>query len=409
MSTPGVLTSPAVLGRSRTADETGLFSELRRSVDTLTERVLEQILGAEDDYADSTLPREVLRSIVEENIIALLDALSGAAVVLDAPRRAGRVKAENGIPMASLLHGYRLAGLQLWEEMQARAVGPERADALLRHSSRLWGLVDTFSGEAAGAYRGIIEERERRDERARSVMLLRILDGTAGSGEVAGLLRALGLPDRATHVVAAAERRSTGEDPLPGLAQRLLGAGIPSAWTTWHGEVVGLLACRDASGVERAQELVGATARSRVGLSRPFTSVATAAAAVEQARIAIACLDGSGEGTHRYGSAPLDVLVVAQPELAAELRDGVLAGLLAPGVRDGDVLIATLEAWFATSGSSSATAKRLHCHRNTVLHRLGRVHALTGRSTTNPAEAAELYVAVRAVLLGDARPQLPPV
>src|SRR5690242_5764476 len=119
MSTPGVLTSPAVLGTSRTADETGLFSELRRSVDTLTERVLEQILGAEDDYADSTLPREVLRSIVEENIIALLDALSGAAVVLDAPRRAGRVKAENGIPMASLLHGYRLAGLQLWEEMQA--------------------------------------------------------------------------------------------------------------------------------------------------------------------------------------------------------------------------------------------------------------------------------------------------
>ena len=399
MSNPGVLTSPTAQGTSRARDETGLFTEMLRSVDSLTEGVLEQILGAEDDYAESTLPRDVLHSIVEDNVIAMLNALSGAEVVLDAPRRAGRVKAENGIPMASLLHAYRLAGLQMWEEMQARAVGPERADELLRHSSRLWGLVDTFSGEAAGAYRGIIEERERRDEQARSVMLLRILDGTAGSGEVAGLLRALGLPDRAIHVVAAAERRSTGEDPLPALAERLLGAGIPSAWTTWQGEVVGLLACRDASGVERAQQLVAATARSRVGLSRPFTSVATAAAAVEQARIAIACLDGSSEGTHRYGSAPLDVLVVAQPALAAELRDGVLAGLLSPEVRDGDVLIDTLEAWFATSGSSAATAKRLHCHRNTVLHRLGRVHALTGRLTTNPAEAAELYVAIRAARL----------
>ncbi len=399
MSNPGVLTSPTAQGTSRAPDETGLFTEMLRSVDSLTEGVLEQILGAEDDYAESTLPRDVLHSIVEDNVIAMLNALSGAEVVLDAPRRAGRVKAENGIPMASLLHAYRLAGLQMWEEMQARAVGPERADELLRHSSRLWGLVDTFSGEAAGAYRGIIEERERRDEQARSVMLLRILDGTAGSGEVAGLLRALGLPDRAIHVVAAAERRSTGEDPLPALAERLLGAGIPSAWTTWQGEVVGLLACRDASGVERAQQLVAATARSRVGLSRPFTSVATAAAAVEQARIAIACLDGSSEGTHRYGSAPLDVLVVAQPALAAELRDGVLAGLLSPEVRDGDVLIDTLEAWFATSGSSAATAKRLHCHRNTVLHRLGRVHALTGRLTTNPAEAAELYVAIRAARL----------
>jgi len=399
MSTSGVLTSSAALDASRSPDETGLFADLRRNVDTLTEGVITQILGAEDDYAESALPGDVLRSIVEENVCAMLDALAGGEVTLDAPRRAGRVKAENGIPMASLLHAYRLAGLQLWDEMQARAVGPERADELLRNSSRLWGLVDTFSGEAAGAYRGIIEERERRDEQARSVMLLRILDGTAGSGETAGLLRALGLPDRATHVVAAAERHSSGEDPLPGLAQRLLGAGIPSAWTTWQGELVGLLACRDAAGLERAQALVAATARSRVGLSRPFTGVAAAPSAVEQARIAIACLDGSSEGTHCYGSAPLDVLVVAQPGLAAELRDGVLAGLLAPEVRDGGVLIDTLEAWFATSGSSAATAKRLHCHRNTVLHRLGRVHALTGRSTTNPAEAAELYVAIRAARL----------
>jgi len=399
MSTPGVLTSSAAPAASRTPDETGLFSELRRSVDTLTEGVLAQILNAEDDYADSTLPADVLRSIVEENVCAMLEALAGGEVTLDAPRRAGRVKAENGIPMASLLHAYRLAGLQLWDEMQARAVGPERADELLRHSSRLWGLVDTFSGEAAGAYRGIIEERERRDEQARSVMLLRILDGTAGSGEIAGLLRALGLPDRAMHLVVAAERRTTGEDPLPALAERLLGVGIPAAWTTWQGEVVGLLACRDTAGVQRAHELVAATARSRVGLSRPFTSVSSAATAVQQARIAIACIDDSLQGTHQYGSAPLDVLVVAQPGLAAEVRDGVLAGLLAPEVRDRDVLIDTLETWFATSGSSADTAKQLHCHRNTVLHRLGRVHALTGRSTTNPAQAAELYVAIRAARL----------
>ena len=396
MSTQELLTSadPAV-----PHDANGLFGEMRRSVDARTARVPVGVFGAGDDYADRPRPGEVLRSIVEENIFAMLDALGGGEVSLDAPRRAGRVKAKHGIPMASLLHAYRLAGLQLWDEMQVRAVGPERADELLRHSSRLWGLVDTFSGEAAGAYRGVIEERERRDEQARSVMLLRILDGTSGSGESAGLLRALGLPDRAVHVVAAAERRTSGEEPLPGVFDRLSAAGVASAWTTWQGEVVGLLACRDLSGVARASELVAARARSRVGLSRPFTGVATAPAAVEQARLAIACLDGSDEGTHVYGSAPLDVLVVAQPTLAAELRDGVLAGLLAPEVRDGDVLLDTLEAWFTTSGSTTATATHLHCHRNTVLHRLGRIHALTGRSTGSPAESAELYVALRAARL----------
>ena len=41
----------------------------------------------------------------------------------------------------------------------------------------------------------------------------------------------------------------------------------------------------------------------------------------------------------------------------------------------------------------------LHCHRNTVGYRLGRIAELTGRSVGRPAEAAELYAAVRAVRL----------
>jgi PucR C-terminal helix-turn-helix domain/GGDEF-like domain len=382
----------------------GLSPELRRAVDAITATVIDQIVGGEDAYAETPLPREVLRSIVEENISALLDALSGEEVSLDAPRRAGRVKAEYGIPMVSLLHAYRIAGLQMWEEMQERAVGGNRTDELLQHSTRLWGLIDTFSGEAAEAYRDFIEERGRRDEQARGVVLLRLLDGSAGTGEVAAILRAIGLPDRASYLVVGAERRSTGEDPLPDVTERLLRAGVSSAWTTWQGEVVGLLACRDSAGVERAQKIVSATARSRVGLSRPFTSVPAASAAVEQARIAIACIDSSGAGTHTYGTAPLDVLIAAQPALAAELLDDVLAGLLAPEVRDGQILIDTLEAWFATTGSTTATAQRMHCHRNTVLHRLGRIQTLTGRATTDPAQAAELYVAVRAARLAGPGP-----
>lgn len=383
---------------------TGLCPELHRAVHAITETVIDQIVGGEDAYVETPLPRDVLHSIVEENIAALLDALSGEDISLDAPRRAGRVKAEFGIPMVSLLHAYRLAGLQLWDEMQARAVGVNRTDELLLFSTRLWGLIDTFSGAAAEAYRDFIDERERRDEQARGVVLLRILDGSASSREVPAILRAIGLPDRAVYLVVGGERRSTGEDPLPEVAERLLRVGVTSAWTTWQGEEVGLLACRDAAGIERAHEVVAATAHSRVGVSRPFSEVTAAPTAVHQARIAIACIGQSDAGTHTYGSAPLDVLVAAQPGLAAELLDGVLAGVLAPEVRDSQVLIDTLEAWFATSGSTTATAQRLHCHRNTVLHRLGRVHALTGRSTTDPAQAAELYVAVRASRLAASDP-----
>ena len=44
-------------------------------------------------------------------------------------------------------------------------------------------------------------------------------------------------------------------------------------------------------------------------------------------------------------------------------------------------LLQTLAAWLATGGSAGRTAAHLYCHRNTVLNRLRRVEALSGRST----------------------------
>jgi DNA-binding PucR family transcriptional regulator len=64
------------------------------------------------------------------------------------------------------------------------------------------------------------------------------------------------------------------------------------------------------------------------------------------------------------------------------------------------VLLDTLEAWFAADGSTAEAGRRLHCHRNTVLYRLGKVAELTGRSVSRPAQAAELYVGLRAIRLG---------
>lgn len=64
-------------------------------------------------------------------------------------------------------------------------------------------------------------------------------------------------------------------------------------------------------------------------------------------------------------------------------------------------LLATLDAWFASKGSTSDAAARLHYHRNTVLYRLRRIGDLTGRDFMNPAQAAELFVGLRAFQLGE--------
>ena len=388
---------------SENVDSADFFLELVDSVDALAEGVVDQILAGENAYAENPMSRELLYSIVNENISALLATLAGTTDSLAAARRAGRIKAEHGIPMASLLHAYRLAGLQLWDEMMARSVGTKRAEVLLHLSSDVWGIIDRFSGAAVESYRAFVDERDRRDEQARSVMLLSLLDGTAAPGEIGRLLRALELPGHASYLVVAAERSSSGADPVPEVHGRLRAVGISSAWTAWKGEYVGLIALSHRADVDRAISVVSAAATSRVGISRPFTQLSASPSAVGQARISVECIAATGVGIHRYGSAPLDLLLVAQPGYGAELRDVIFARLLGPDSADAAVLLDTLEAWFDADGSTANAGKRMHCHRNTVLYRLGRIAELTGRSVSRPAEASELYAALRAMRLGGTR------
>ena len=392
---------PLTLVPDRAGSE--FFLDLFDSVDALSDGVVEQILVGENEYAENPMSREMLYDIVRENIAALLSTLAGSTTSLEAPRRAGRVKAEHGIPMASLLHAYRLAGLQLWNEMMSRAVGADRAEMLLRLSSDVWGIIDRFSGEAAESYRAWVDERDRRDEQARSVMLLSLLDGSATPGEVGRLLRALGLPEHGTYVVVAAERSSSGEDPVPMVPAALREYGIASAWTAWKGEYVGLLGRAGRIEVEVAASALASAATSRVGVSSIFTDLSVAPSAVAQARMSIECGGSPGGSVHLYGSAPVDLLLVAQPGYGMELRNAVFGRMLADSVHDGDVLLDTLEAWFESDGSTLDAGIRMHCHRNTVLYRLGRIADLTGRSVSKPTEASELYVALRAVRLGGLR------
>jgi hypothetical protein len=398
--------SPGIHGSvdaAQDADSAVFFLELVDSGDALTEGVVDQILVGENEYSENPMSRELLYSIVSENISALLATLAGTSDSLAAARRAGRVKAEHGIPMASLLHAYRLAGLQLWDEMMARSIGTQRTETLLHLSSDVWGIIDRFSGAAAESYRAFVDERDRRDEQARSVMLLSLLDGSAAPGEIGRLLRALELPEHASYLVIAAERSSSGADPVPEVHERLRAAGISSAWTTWKGEYVGLIGLSHRTDIDRAISTVSVGARSRVGISRPFTQLSASPTAVGQARMSVECIASPGVGIHRYGSAPLDLLLVAQPGYGAELRDGVFSKLLGPNSVDGAVLLDTLEAWFDADGSTSDAGRQMHCHRNTVLYRLGRIAELTGRSVSRPAEASELYAALRAVRLGGIR------
>lgn len=71
----------------------------------------------------------------------------------------------------------------------------------------------------------------------------------------------------------------------------------------------------------------------------------------------------------------------------------VLGGLRALPPAERDRLLETVRAW-ARTGSVSAVARELWCHRNTVLNRLRRCTELTGRDVTVPDQATVLLLAL---------------
>lgn len=92
-----------------------------------------------------------------------------------------------------------------------------------------------------------------------------------------------------------------------------------------------------------------------------------------------------------------EALLLSSPEVAGRLVAVWLGPLLALPPAELEPLLRTLEAWVATGGSTTHTAERVHCHRNTVLNRLRRIAALTGQERFDGVPPLELGLALRAL------------
>jgi hypothetical protein len=365
-----------------------VLERLLDTVDSLADELTAQILAGDESYAQSPLlDHDRLRAIVHENLRTILVTLRGGAASLEVARAAGRLKAEQGLPLAALLHAFRIGGRFIWDRLVTDDLDPDTATTLLRKGSEVWAVVDEYSGAAAEAYQAALDDRAARDSAARRLMLTSVFDGTTGNISAAWeILRVLHLDRHGPLVVVAIEG---GEPP------RL---GVDCEWMESAGGWIGLLALTSEQRKEPVLERLGAGS-ARVGMSRPFSSPMDAPKARREAEIALLCLPPGLSGTHAYGSSPIALLAAVSPDTAAEVVTAVFGPLRAMSPDEQAVLLDTLEAWFAAGGSTTEAAKRLHCHRNTVLYRLNRVAELTQRRITDPRACAELYVGLRAARL----------
>ncbi|GAA1721610.1 helix-turn-helix domain-containing protein [Fodinicola feengrottensis] len=383
-----------------------LAGVLLRRVDELADQLLSDLPHDSHTANNSAgLPRQEVRRCCEDNLASLLRILgSGEPVgghLFDTARQTGRLRAEQQVPLDTVLSTYRLGGRVLWEalvDLAKRDDGIDR-DSLLDLASTVWAMIDSVSAEVAGAYRRAELELLRTDEQRRYALLDDLL---ANRGEDTVVARAaadaLDLPVDATYVVVTAAASEDGRPSLRTPGDMLAIRGIRSLWQQRSETLTGLVVVPQPA-LTGLIMLLERIARGPVGLSPRVHGLVEVATGY---RLALLALRTVRRGTTQVASLDdrlQEALLVESPELAARLVTCALGPLFALPQRESDMLIDTLRAWLDANCSASNTAERLYCHRNTVLNRLHRLEDLLVVPMYDPRGQVQLRLALAALEL----------
>ncbi|KAA1397806.1 PucR family transcriptional regulator [Aeromicrobium ginsengisoli] len=374
--------------------------QLADDVDRLT-RVLSEQIAAKEPYYSETLGIGPLMDSVRPNILAILSAISGDHddEVTAPPRETGRRRAEQGAPLAVVQRAYRLGMSSIWDELVKKlGSDPSTVQHLLQSAATFWNTLDEYLEILSAAYREFEVEQTQRNTRLREVALTALFHGTHATGlTISGVATALRLPARGTFVVVATDPLPAGKDGALVSTDRTLAAcGVHTAWRSDIDGEVGLIALSRRYPIERLTDHLTTLQLGRVGVSEIFTSVSEATAAAVDARAARGAAAPGSNAVMRYEQARVAVLLASEQEVSADLVRDVLGGLTVLPADEQNLLMGTLRAWFEAKGSTAEAAKLLHCHPNTVRYRMAKLCQATGRTPTEPIDAAHLYLAMEA-------------
>ncbi|MGW6841687.1 PucR family transcriptional regulator [Streptomyces sp. NPDC054958] len=401
---------------------------MERIIEEIREDLSRRLAVAADRLADRTLAedpayaallgraelRERIHDTLHQAVEGLLRGARGLPVELADARAVGALRAEQGLPLASLLRTHRRGGRLLWQSLTEAVTAHDRAalPGLLPGASVLWDVVDQMADAMTESYRRTETAHGDRDRERRAALLDVLLDGADGPSateEAAAAAAAqLGLPERGRFavVVLAAEGPGTPSappaPPAPSAAPAPApGSGVASAprvlWRFRADGEVGLVELGHHP-LESVRDLL-APLGVRAGVGPVVTAPAELPRAHRLAALALRTVpESEGPRTALLDERLPAALVAAQAELAGRLRQVVLGPVLALPAEDRRTLLTTLGTWLACQGSTTDAAQRLYCHRNTVSNRLRRVEQLTGRSLSDPRHVVELALAHAAVL-----------
>lgn len=315
----------------------------------------------------------------------------------------GRVEMRQGRTLQALLAAYRVGAQVAWRRfVEAGERAGLQPATLYRLGEAIFAYIDEISGESIEGYAAeqsaVAGERHRR--RARLVLLLCADPPPAPEVLRAAATRAAWTPPAR---IAALLVDGTEPDPLasrlgPGSVAAVLDgaegvSGLSSDGPA--GRVLAFVPDPDAPGRRAQLELAVGEWPAALG---PTVAIGASARSAARARRALDLrMSGAlgGEGLVIAGDHTADLLLHADPRLAAEFAAARLAPLdeLRPSARTR--LTSTLAAWLERQGRIDETARALEIHPQTVRYRLGQLREVFGTALDDADARFELELALR--------------
>ncbi len=369
-------------------------AEIRLRLPAVAERVVTAIIDDVPSYEDafSGPMGETIRNAVQLALGGFLSLAAGrrgsdprtpAAPAVEGAYQLGRGEARSGRSTDALLSAYRIGARVSWHEMSTTAVhNGLDAETLVSFAELVFAYIDELSAASVAGHTDELATSGRVLQRLKERIAHHLLTGAPPETVLKAAERAeWKAPTTLTAVIVP---ESQVRPVLSALSSRTLQAAeAPDL------DDAALLLVPDAHGRRRAALLRAIKDRDAIaGPPRPWLDAASSYARALRARTL-----GIGHDTEARLT---ELVLTADPEALADLREQALAPLA--GVRPGtaDKLADTLRAWLLHHGKREAVAESLFVHPQTVRYRMSQLRDLYGERLDDPEFVLLVTVALGA-------------
>jgi hypothetical protein len=377
------------------------LADMWGSLPSVAEHTVGAVVAEVPSYADafSGPMGRTIEAAVEQALAGFLrltaedvdpDTSPGIKAALDGAYTLGRGEARQGRSTDVLLAAYRVGARTAWRELSAVAVSHKvPGETLGVFAELVFAYIDRLSALSVAGHADELAKTGLARQRQREQLVRQLLASAPIEDLRVIAERAAWTPPLTLTAIAV----SRGHEGSIGAALDPRTLEVPEDAIHALPPHVTVLLVPDVGGKARPAfiDSIGG-AGTVIGPARPWSAAAASVRRVLRALEIAAAYDRPLDTDEHL----VELVVRADGEALADLRERTLAPLhgLRPSARD--KLIDTLRAWIVHQGRRDAVAEALFVHPQTVRYRLGQLRELYGDRLEDPETILQLAISLAA-------------